>query len=51
MEMISSKVIVVVMLEGIYLRIPFHVCLKLSVICVTKKIKLPTSLTKKYQNS
>lgn len=44
--MISSKVIVVGMLEGTYLHIPFHVCLKLSIICVTKKIKPPSSPAK-----
>lgn len=38
MEMTSLKIIVVGMLEGTYLHIPFHVCLKLSVVHVTKKI-------------
>lgn len=53
MKMTSSKVIVVGMLEGTRLHIPFHICLNLSVVYVTKKkkTKKPThTLPKKTQN-
>lgn len=49
--MISSKFIVVGMLEGTYLHIPFHVCFKLSVVRVTKKnFKNPAVPSKNTQN-